>query len=177
MAATRNNNVRTSRRSLTHRSDDRRARTAQDAEGSAGALVVVVDGIEQIEATHGSVGLAEVLRVAGHRIRLCLRSDDFTAHWGGEELVVILRNVSMDSTVEVGQRIRIVVSQPVTLHDGASLVPTCSVGAACGDPDRVDDLVERARVALRLAFDSGGNCVRRALPVEDRWTPGVAAQA
>lgn len=126
--------------------------------------MVVVDDIEGIEAEHGPIGLSEVLRVAGHRIRLALRSDDFTARWGGEELVVVLRNLSLDSTVEVGQRIRIAVSQPITFDDGRSLVPTCSVGAAGGDPDRVDELIEQAHLALRLAEDGGGNCVRRALP-------------
>jgi diguanylate cyclase (GGDEF)-like protein len=134
----------------------------------------VVDDIEGIEALHGPVGLAEVLRVAGQRIRLCLRADDFSAQWGGEELVVVLRNVTLDSAVEVGQRIRIAIAQPITLHGGASLVPTCAVGAAGGDPDRIEPMIERARLALELAHVSGGNCVRRALPVEDRWTAGAA---
>ena len=169
--------MRTSRRPLSNgiEQQDRRARTAQDAEGQAGALVVVVDGVERIEELHGPIGLAEVLRVAGQRIRLTLRSDDFSARWGGEELVVVLRNVSIDSAVEVGQRIRMAISQPVTLPDGRSLVPTCAVGAAAGDPDRVEELIERAHLALALAQDSGGNCVRRALPVEDRWSTGAVA--
>jgi diguanylate cyclase (GGDEF)-like protein len=171
----RDNGVRTSRRSLSPGIDDRRSRTIHDAEGAAGALVVAVDGVDRIEAEHGATGLAEVLRVAGHRIRLSLRADDFTARWGGEELVVVLRNVSLDSAVDVGQRLRVAVSQPITLHDGRSLVPTCSVGAASGDPDRVEETIERARVALLLAVDGGGNCVRRALPAEDRGTAGVTA--
>lgn len=144
------------------------------AEGEAGALVVVVDGVEDIEAAHGPAGLSEVLRVAGQRIRLTLRSDDFTARWGGEELVVILRNLPVDRAVEIGQRIRMAISQPITLPDGHLLVPTCSVGAAGGDPDGVEGLIDRARLALELAKVSGGNCVRRALPVADRWTAGAA---
>lgn len=167
--------MRTSRRSLSNGLDhhDRRARTAQDAEGEAGALVIVVDGIERVESDHGPAALAELLRIAGQRIRVTLRADDCTTRWGGEELVVILRNLSIDSAVEVGQRIRMAISQPVTLPDGSSIVPTCSVGAAGGDPDRVESLIDRAHLALRLAKDSGGNCVRRALPVEDRWTAGA----
>lgn len=168
--------MRTSRRSLSNDLDhpDRRTRTAQDAEGQAGALVVVVDGIAGIEENHGAAALAEVLRIAGQRIRVALRADDFTARWGGEELVVILRNLSIDRAVEVGQRIRMAVSQPITLPDGPSIVPTCSVGAAGGDPDRVEALIERAHLAQQLARQCGGNCVRRALPVEDRGTAGAA---
>lgn len=168
--------MRTSRRSLSNGIDqlDRRAGGAQDAEGEAGALVVVVDGLERIEALHGQMGLSEVLRAAGQRIRVTLRADDFTARWGGEELVVVLRNLSIDSAVEVGQRIRMAVSQPVTLHDGGSIVPTCSVGAAGGDPDRIEALIDRAHVALALAKDSGGNCVRRAVPADDRSPAGAA---
>ena len=154
--------MRTSRRSLSNGIDDRRARQAE-AEGEAAVLVIVVDGIERIEQEHGPTGLSEVLRVSGHRIRLALRADDFTARWGGEELVVILRNVSLDDAVEVGQRIRVAISQPVTLADGGSLVPTCSVGTTSGDPDRVEQLVERSHLALALARDCGGNCVRRAV--------------
>lgn len=169
--------MRTSRRLLSNGIDqhDRRARTPRDAEGAAGVLVVVVDGIERIEAEHGAAGLSEVLRTAGQRIRLALRSDDFTARWGGEELVVILRNVSLDTAVEVGQRLRVAISQPITMPDGRSLVPTGSVGAAGGDPDRVETLIDRAHRALELAEASGGNCVRRALPVDDARTLGALA--
>ena len=167
--------MRTSRRSLSNGIDERRARTDADAEGRAGVLVCIVDGIERIEERHGPTGLSEVLRVAGQRIRLTLRADDFTARWGGEELIVVLRNLSLDSAVEVGQRIRIAISQPITMLDGRSLVPTCSVGAAGGDPDRIETLITRAHLALALAKESGGNCVRRALPAEDRWTAGAVA--
>ena len=169
--------MRTSRRSLSNGIErhERRARTARDAEGDAGALVVVVDDIERIEERHGPAGLSEVLRVAGQRIRVTLRADDFSVRWGGEELVVVLRNVSIDTAVEVGQRIRMAISQPVTLPDGRSIVPTCSVGAAAGDPDRVEALIDRAHLALELARVSGGNCVRRAVPAEDRSAAGTLA--
>jgi diguanylate cyclase (GGDEF)-like protein len=166
--------VRTSRRATSNDADERRSRTVKDPEGQAGALVVIVDDIEGIERLHGPTGLSEVLRVSGHRIRMTLRHDDFSARWGGEELVVVLRDVSIDGVVEVGQRIRVAISQPITLHDGRSLVPTCSVGAAAGDPDRVEELIARAQQTLALAKDSGGNCVRRGLPLEDRWIAGAA---
>lgn len=165
--------MRTSRRTLSNGLDDRRSPANPDAEGQAGALVVIVDGIERIEQLHGPTGLTEVLRVAGQRIRTTLRADDFTARWGGEELIVVLRNVTIEGAVEVGQRIRMAISQPITLHEGRSIVPTCSVGAAAGDPDRVEQLVERAHLALELAKDSGGNCVRRAVAADDRWPAGV----
>ena len=172
--------MRTSRRSSSTGVDQQHDRRTAlhghgpGAEGEAGALVVVIDGIADIEAARGPAGLSEVLRVAGQRIRLTLRADDFSARWGGEELVVVLRNVSIDRAVEVGQRIRMAISQPVDLADARSLVPTCAVGAAAGDPDRVEALIERAHQALQLAQDSGGNCVRRALPLTDRWTAGAA---
>ena len=171
MTSRRDNGVRTSRRSTSNGLEERRTRTVRDAEGEAGALVVIIDDIEGIERGHGPVALSEVLRVAGQRIRLSLRSDDFTARWGGEELVVVLRNVSLDSAVEVGQRIRVAISQPITLHDGRSLVPTCSVGAAGGDPDRVEELIDQAHLALRLAVESSGNCVRRAVAARSGLQP------
>jgi diguanylate cyclase (GGDEF)-like protein len=169
--------VRTSKRFLSNGLDDRRRRTPDRSGGvaEAGALVVVVDGVEDIEARHGATALAEVLRVAGHRIRTTLRHDDFTARWGGEELVVVLRDVSLETVVEVGQRLRIAISQPITVFDGSSIVPTCSVGAADGEADRVEELIDRAHLALQLAKDCGGNCVRRALGAKDRRTAGVAA--
>ena len=134
-----------------------------------------MDDVAGIEALHGPAGLAEVVRSAGQRIRATLREDDFSAQWGGEELVVLLRDVSIDDTVEVGQRIRMAISQPLRILDGRTVVATCSIGAAGGEVAEPDALVGRARLALELAKVSGGNCVRRALRPEDRWTPGVAA--
>jgi diguanylate cyclase (GGDEF)-like protein len=173
----RHNSVRTSRRSLSNgiEQHDRRGRAAQDADGVDGALVIVVDGIQRIEELHGPAALSEVLRVAGQRIRLTLRCDDFHARWGAEELVVVVRNVTIDRVVEVGQRIRMAVSQPVLLHDGSSIVPTCAIGAAAGDASSTDLVIERARLALELAKGFGGNCVRRALSGEDRLTSGAVA--
>ena len=165
--------MRTSKRTISLRTGgDRRFPPAPGSDDVAAALVVVVDDIEGIEREHGSAGLSEVLRIAGQRIRVALREDDFTARWGAEELVVVLRNTSLDAAVHVGQRIRVAVSQPITLHDGRSLVPTCSIGAAGGEPDR-PEVVERAQKALVLAKSYGGNCVRRALPMADRWTAGA----
>ena len=169
--------MRTSRRrspSSGTQQDDRRGPAPRDDDG-AGALVVTIDDVERIEADHGPAGLAEVLRVAGQRIRLALRTDDFTARWGGEELVVVLRDLSLERAVEVGQRLRMAIAQTLVLHDGASLVPTCSVGAAGGDPDRVEAVIDRARLALALAKGSGGNCVRRALAADDGRTLGALA--
>jgi diguanylate cyclase (GGDEF)-like protein len=138
-------------------------------------MVVVVDDLARLQGDHGPAGLSEVLRVAGQRIRETLRQDDFTARWGGEQLVVVLRNVTFDDAVEVGQRIRLSISRPIVVHDGTSIVPTTSIGCAAGDGGRIEELVDRAHTALALAKASGGNCVRRALPAQDRWMAGVAA--
>jgi diguanylate cyclase (GGDEF)-like protein len=168
--------VRTSRRPHADATTERRRSGdggSIDVDGAA--LVVTVDQLGRIAELHGEPAVTEVLRTAGQRIRQTLRRDDLSVQWGGEDLVVVLRDVSIDVAVEVGQRIRIAVSQPLTFLDGRSIVPTCSVGCAAGDADRVDELVDRARLALELARSSGGNCVRRALAVEDRWTAGVAA--
>jgi diguanylate cyclase len=167
--------VRTSRRSQADATSERRDGSSDAPLETGAAVVVVVDHLDRIEELHGSAGLTEVVRTAGRRIRQTLRSDDLNVRWGGEELIVILRDVSIDDAVEVGQRIRIAVSQPLAFLDGRSIVPTCSVGCAAGDPDLADELVARGQKALALAKASGGNCVRRALAVEDRWTAGVAA--
>ncbi|HUP85898.1 MAG TPA: GGDEF domain-containing protein [Acidimicrobiales bacterium] len=146
---------------------------ASDSRERGVALVVVVDDLERIVELHGPAGLTEVLGEAGRRIRQTLRSDDSTMRWGGEELVVILRDVSIDGAVEVGQRIRIAVSQPLTFGDGRSMVPTCSVGCAAGNPEDLEELVGRAKQALGSAKASGGNSLRRALAVEGNRTAGV----
>jgi diguanylate cyclase (GGDEF)-like protein len=125
-------------------------------------LLVELDGLARITETLGDAASHEVLQQAAERIRRSLRSGDFSAPWRGAEFVVALGTSSMDAAVEVAQRIRVAVSQPMQLPAGQTLIPTCTVGCAADGTAPMADLVASARTALDDAKAIGRNCVRRA---------------
>lgn len=129
-----------------------------------GLLMIDVDNFKKFNDRHGhqagDVALAQVVRVAQQP----LRSIDFLARFGGEELVVILPDADLAGALEAAERVRAAVEHAQWPVDRL----TVSVGATSerpavgGDPHT---LVARADRALYQAKASGRNRVQ----AFERW--------
>ena len=134
-----------------------RGRRADDA---VGILMVDVDRFKLLNDRHGHAVGDVVLRAVGHTIAAAVREVDVPARFGGEEFVVLLRNPSRATVLEVGERIRDAVERIDLRQVGVERV-TVSVGATVGDggSERVAELVEAADRALYRAKRFGRNRV------------------
>jgi len=129
-----------------------------------GILMIDVDHFKHFNDRHGhqagDLALVQVVRAAQQP----LRSIDFLARFGGEELVVILPNAQLPGAMEAGERVRSAVDH-VEWPSGHL---TVSVGAASTLPRVGSDphaLVARADRALYQAKASGRNQVQ----AFERW--------
>lgn len=127
-------------------------------------LVVDIDHFKKVNDDHGHAAGDAVIRRIGELIAQTLRETDKVARFGGEEFVVLLREVSEHEAHELAERIRLVIAEGHTPFDGEELGVTVSIGCAAitGHDRDVEELIERADRALYAAKASGRNCIRLA---------------
>ncbi|MBN8628989.1 MAG: GGDEF domain-containing protein, partial [Planctomycetes bacterium] len=116
-------------------------------------LVVDIDHFKRINDEHGHAAGDGVIRRVSELIAQTLRETDKVARFGGEEFVVLLREVSEPEAQELAERIRLVIANSQIPFDGKELSVTVSIGcAATTAQDRdVEELIERADRALYAA--------------------------
>jgi diguanylate cyclase (GGDEF)-like protein len=124
---------------------------------SIGVLVVDIDHFKQVNDRFGHAAGDAVIREVGRRIAETVRGTDRVARFGGEEFVVLLREIGADDIRGLAERMRATVREAVTAFEGRSIPVTISIGAAVVDPgDRdIQDLIERADLALYGAKADG----------------------
>jgi len=130
-------------------------------------LVLDLDHFKQVNDTYGHpVGDAVLVELV-HRLEQALRKEDrdWIYRYGGEEFVVILRNITVEAAQRVAERIRrAVAAQPfhVELNGKTLAIPlTVSIGGSLYPQDTVlpDKLIQHADERLYLAKRQGRNRV------------------
>jgi diguanylate cyclase (GGDEF)-like protein len=133
------------------------------------ALVMVdADRFKRINDEHGHLAGDAVLVAIAQRLQAATRSYDVIGRYGGEEFLLLLPDLDVDST-EGRARIeafhRAICSQPVALGDGTELAVTCSFGVAGsmgGNVGRPEALITAADAALYRAKQNGRNRIEYA---------------
>jgi diguanylate cyclase (GGDEF)-like protein len=132
-------------------------------------LMLDVDNFKQINDGHGHQLGDEVLRTLVAVLAETLRAEDVLARMGGEEFAILVRGVSRDNALVLGERLRRVVETISLKHDDKPLPLTVSIGISLfpiadgpeGAPaDQTGGkLIELADAALYRAKNGGRNRV------------------
>jgi two-component system cell cycle response regulator len=128
-----------------------------------GLLAMDMDGIKQINDTHGHLFGAYVIGETGHVIGRILAGRGIACRFGGDEFIAALPGHDTDAAASVGAEIHAAVNAHPYARDGIPLRPGISIGAASfpADADDPVTLFERADKALYRAKQSGKNRVSR----------------
>lgn len=127
-----------------------------------GVIMIDVDHFKNFNDTYGHDTGDVVLRELGRFLRGSVRAEDIPCRYGGEELLVILPDGSLEHCRARAEDIRRgIETQVATFHDGRRLQVTASLGVAAfpehgGD---VDTLLAGADAALYKAKEGGRNQV------------------
>lgn len=125
-------------------------------------LILDIDHFKNVNDTYGHVAGDEVLKQLGLLLVKESRNSDVAFRIGGEEFSIIMKNLSVDETVQIAERIRKQVQiNTFKLPGGKNLKITISIGVAVY-PDTSDDLrslKEAADMKLYEAKRSGRNKV------------------
>ena len=128
-------------------------------------LMIDLDGLKQINDTHGHAsGDCVIMQMRGILEGAC-RQTDTVIRLGGDEFLVVGRDVNRETAEKLAERVRMSVeTTQFQLEDGGSTTLSCSIGFAFypfvdEEPGRVsgDQVVTIADRALYVAKTSGRN--------------------
>ena len=99
----------------------------------------------------------EALKSAASTLNKLIRGDDIAARWGGEEFIIMLKNISLDDALKISQKLRMAIENTKILD---SITITGSFGVTLyKSGEDIKETFKRADEALYEAKNSGRNRV------------------
>lgn len=122
------------------------------------ALVIAdIDHFKSINDNHGHQVGDQTLKKVADTLKKSLRENDIIARWGGEEFIIMLKNVTAEEAGMIAEKLRYAV-ESLKIDDSISC--TCSFGISMYKPsENIDETFKRADDALYEAKHSGRNKV------------------
>jgi len=131
---------------------------AMNTQTDLSIIMIDVDKFKLINDEHGhSVG-DQALKIISQRINTQLRKQDFAVRWGGEEILIMLPETTINEAENLAERIRNNISENPLILDKAILDTTISLGvASLQNQKNLDELINTADLALLNAKQTGRN--------------------
>jgi diguanylate cyclase (GGDEF)-like protein/PAS domain S-box-containing protein len=129
-------------------------------------LFVDLDRFKQINDRHGHAAGDALLREVGRRLSESVREADLTSRRGGDEFVILLRDLSsVEEAHLIAERVRAALEPEIRIN-GLQLTVRCSVGVAIYPLDGRDarSLLRQADAAMYGAKAAGGDRTAGCLP-------------
>ncbi len=124
-----------------------------------------VDHFKAVNDQHGHLAGDEVLRQLSQLLQTSVRSVDYVARYGGEELVVVLPEVDKDEAFDMAERLRgLIQAAKIRVSTDVEVNVTASIGVAAYPVhgEELEVLFKKADEAMYLAKQQGRNRVVRA---------------
>jgi diguanylate cyclase (GGDEF)-like protein/PAS domain S-box-containing protein len=130
---------------------------------SLACVMLDVDFFKRVNDTHGHAAGDAALRWIAELLSRQCRPSDVICRYGGEEFCIMAPETTEQGAAHLAERIRFSLAETPIRAGGRALQITASFGVAdcLGELNNVDELVERADQALRIAKQSGRNRVVR----------------
>jgi diguanylate cyclase (GGDEF)-like protein/PAS domain S-box-containing protein len=135
---------------------------ARAAQSMLGVVFLDLDRFKHINDTRGHETGDQMLQEVARRIRACVRDSDVVIRMGGDEFVIVLRNLKSDDEVtQSTKRIIETFTCPIVV-DQHPLQTTASVGVSVFPRDGADmaELLKHSDAAMYQAKDRGRNNVQ-----------------
>jgi diguanylate cyclase (GGDEF)-like protein/PAS domain S-box-containing protein len=143
---------------------------AKASHSMLGVVFLDLDRFKHINDTRGHETGDKLLQEVAKRLRACVRDSDVVIRMGGDEFVVVFRNVkSYDEVTQGAGRIVETLTRPIVI-DRHSLQTTGSVGVSLYPRDGSDmvELLKHSDTAMYQAKDRGRNNVQMFSEVMNR---------
>jgi len=147
----------------------RESQYAQREGHSFTVLLIDLDNFKKINDTVGYDAGDFVLKEVINRLRGKLRSTDYVARIGGDEFMILLPNTWQTEGMDVAQKIRLAISEPIIWRTGTISI-TASIGLAVVKElvRSINELLAKTRIALVMSKESGKNQVTFGTSEEER---------
>jgi diguanylate cyclase (GGDEF)-like protein/PAS domain S-box-containing protein len=143
---------------------------AKNTDTMLAVLFLDLDRFKHVNDSRGHETGDKLLKTVAQRVRATVRAQDIVVRMGGDEFVVILRNITGTETVsDTAARITQALAAPMVV-DGRTLVTTVSIGVSLYPRDGTDmgELLRHSDTAMYQAKDKGRNNFQLFSPQMDR---------
>jgi diguanylate cyclase (GGDEF)-like protein/PAS domain S-box-containing protein len=131
---------------------------------SIGIMIIDIDHFKRFNDTYGHEAGDLVLKEVGTYLIQQTRQYDIACRYGGEELIIVMPDASLENTILRAEEIRQGIEQLQLKHQGILLqAVTISVGVSCfpDDGSELESLIRIADKGLYQAKEQGRNRVVR----------------
>lgn len=133
---------------------------------SLSVLFLDVDWFKAVNDTHGHLVGSMVLKEIGRLLSSSLRQSDVVARYGGDEFVVVLREVGLQTATRIAERLRCAIGEFQFAAKRGEPVGLTVSGGVSSFPEHgrtALELIRRADEAMYNAKQLSKNCVRIAV--------------
>jgi len=133
--------------------------------GELAILVLDIDHFKKVNDTYGHLAGDLAIKKVAHHLLSHTRKDDIVARFGGEEFVILMRDIEREKAKHLGESLRRGVSELKIKFDKHEFQLTISIGVAClSTKEKIEfrsftALIEEADRKLYEAKVSGRNRV------------------
>jgi len=149
---------------------------AMDAGKGYGIFIIDIDHFKQVNDNYGHDSGDMVLVQFSNRLKESVRSDDVVSRFGGEEFVIVLKDVDETNATDIVKKLHEHIhSSSFKISDSRRLSLTCSIGFifypfiesdyTVVSFDKAISIIDNA---LYYAKDHGRNALAKAIFIEDR---------
>ncbi len=125
-----------------------------------GILFIDIDEFKQKNDKYGHNIGDEILKTIAKTIQYNLKTNDFVIRYGGDEMLVLLRNIDQENVEHIAEKLRILVENSGKRELKKSIKTTISVGATIlSKEESLLQAINRADHAMYLAKSQGNNKV------------------
>lgn len=144
------------------RSLDRVSKNLRGSEKKSQFIMVIdLDHFGQVNKTFGMPAGDQVLKATSGGIKeICRRDTDVVCRVGGEEFIIISEHANEIEARKQAEQVCVRIESGRPLLEYPDFFITASVGIASFDGESLESAIDKADRALRLAKQSGRNCVK-----------------
>jgi len=123
-------------------------------------LLSDIDYFKRFNDTYGHQAGDLALKEVAKKLKENVRETDIVARYGGEEMVILLKRITLKDSFVVAEKIRTALDTHSFTDGQNTFRVTVSIGVASFQPgDNVDTIIKRADEALYKAKQTGRNKV------------------
>ena len=132
-------------------------------------LFLDLDNFKDINDQHGHLAGDRFLQALSQRLRNTIRHSDIASRFGGDEFVVLLRDIkTVEGTKKITQNIANTISKPFIIN-GKRIHVSASIGVSFySHNENIDSLLKNADRAMYKAKKDGKNRIRISFQVNTR---------
>lgn len=132
----------------------------KEFETQFGILFIDIDHFKNVNDTYGHNAGDEVLKTISKTLVSNLRPHDYAGRWGGEEFVIILKRINIDTLRMIAEKTRVLSGNSFAKYEDSTISVTVSIGATLyRKNESIEELIKRADKLMYNSKKNGRNKV------------------